>query len=154
MKICSIEGCDKPLYARGWCEMHYARWHRKGDTAKFVQQPSTREDVVARFEANVQKTETCWLWTGCLNNAGYGTINIDGKSKLVHRLSWDLFRTEKIGEAFVLHICDVKNCVNPSHLFSGSQADNINDKMKKGRHRYGLSRGTSHGRAKLTEGDT
>jgi hypothetical protein len=153
MKICSIEGCGKVLYARGWCEMHYARWHRKGDTAKFAHKPTTQDELLFRFHANVNKTDTCWLWTGCLNNSGYGTINMDGKSKLVHRLAWDLFKSEKIGTAFVLHICDVKNCVNPSHLFSGTQADNMWDKVNKGRHRFGYLNGVHHKNSKLTEDD-
>lgn len=153
MKICSIEGCGKKLYARGWCEMHYARWHRKGDTSKFEPPPRTLDDLLARFDANVKKTDTCWLWTGCLNSAGYGTLSVDCKSKLAHRLAWDLFKTEKIGSAFVLHLCDVKTCVNPSHLFNGTQADNMADKIRKGRHRFGVLKGVKHGSCKLTEDD-
>lgn len=154
IKICSIDGCNGALYARGWCEMHYARWQRKGDTSKAdVGVQLKRDEIIARFESNTDKTETCWIWTGSINSAGYGTVSLNGESHLVHRLSWDLFRSEPIGSKFVLHICDVKTCVNPSHLFSGSQAENIADMIRKGRKRNAGAKGTKHHRCKLTEQD-
>lgn len=153
MKICSIDGCGRVLYARDWCEMHYARWHRKGSTEKREYKPTPRDGVVARFESNVRKTDSCWLWTGCLNSSGYGTISVDGKCYLSHRLSWDLFKSKKIGKKFVLHMCDVRSCVNPSHLFTGSQKDNISDMITKGRQRAGRLTGTKHGMSKLSEDD-
>lgn len=152
MKTCSIEGCGRDLYARDWCEMHYARWRRKGDTSKAnTGVPLERAEIVARFDANVVKTETCWLWKGAINGAGYGTMSLNGKPVFTHRLSWELFRSEPIGDKFVLHICDVKTCVNPSHLFSGSQADNIADMIRKGRKRSVGAKGTKHHKCRLTE---
>ncbi len=50
----------------------------------------------------------------------------------------------------VLHHCDNPPCCNPSHLFLGTHADNMRDKMEKGRHRFGLNQGERHGNAKLT----
>lgn len=154
MKKCTIEGCDRDLYARDWCEMHYARWRRKGDTSKAnTGVPLGRAEIVARFDANVVKTETCWLWKGAINGAGYGSLSVDGKSVLAHRLSWDLFKQQKIGGSFALHHCDVKNCVNPDHLFRGDQSLNILDAYAKGRAVPTGRQGVLHPMSKLNEGD-
>jgi hypothetical protein len=79
----------------------------------------------------------CWPWMGCIGNRGYGVISHIS----THRLSWELHRGPIPNGKHVLHSCDNKRCVNPSHLFIGSQADNMKDMTLKGR----------HGRRKLTD---
>jgi hypothetical protein len=107
-------------------------------------------DPVSRFWAKVQKTDTCWLWMGHLNEDGYGKFGVkSSESYLAHRYSYQL----AFGAAsqYVLHTCDNPACVNPDHLFTGSQADNMRDASAKGR-LAGRSIGEKHPRAKLTAG--
>lgn len=76
----------------------------------------------------------CRLWTGQLNEHGYGILTHGrGNRWLAHRKSYEVCRGEIPDEACVLHKCDTPACVNPSHLFLGSRADNIADMYRKGR---------------------
>lgn len=91
----------------------------------------------------------CWLWTGSLTG-GYPRLRsnstANGKG---HRYSWVLHNGEIPSNLSVLHRCDNPICVNPDHLFLGTQADNIHDMEQKGRgyHKWG----EDNGRAILTE---
>lgn len=74
----------------------------------------------------------CWLWTGSVEIHGYGRIANNKKIYLAHRISYSLFKGF-IGDKFVLHHCDNPPCVNPDHLFLGTQLDNIKDRNSKNR---------------------
>ena len=77
------------------------------------------------FWSKVNKTETCWLWTGCCYmRGGHGKVSIDGKTMLAHRVSWLLAGNTIPDELIVRHKCRSKNCVNPEHLEIGTFADN------------------------------
>lgn len=85
----------------------------------------------------------CRLWEGHVNvQTGYGQINVDGKIEATHRAAYRAFKGEP-GALHVLHSCDVRSCINPDHLFLGTNADNIADSMTKGR-RKGVSRRNDH----------
>lgn len=111
-----------------------------------------------RFWAKVDKRDPddCWLWTGSVLRSGYGMLAVKGKGTLAHRVSWGIHNGPiPIGEGWhgvcVLHRCDVRNCVNPNHLFLGTHAENMRDMEAKGRGRQ--PRGEKTAPAKLTEGD-
>ena len=70
----------------------------------------------------------CWLWLGPTNR-GYGSLWYSWIKSLAHRVSWELFRGPIPDGLYVLHKCDIKCCVNPDHLYVGTQADNIQDTM-------------------------
>ena len=74
----------------------------------------------------------CWIWTGA-RSEGYGQINIGVKLYFVHRLAFEAFFGTIPGGLFVLHHCDNRACFNPSHLFTGTQKDNVQDCLRKGR---------------------
>lgn len=102
-----------------------------------------------RFWGCVQKTDTCWLWTGNKQKGGYGRIKTKGKSIKAHRYSWELHNGPVPVKLYVLHHCDNPGCVNPAHLFLGTYADNSADMVSKGR----SVRGEKHRSAKLVESD-
>lgn len=96
------------------------------------------KDRRAYFDARVKEDpETgCWLWIGSTNGT-YGCANIDYKQVSAHRLAWELFRGPIPEGQNVLHRCDRPLCVNPSHLFLGTQEDNLKDMTQKGRRAKG-----------------
>ena len=95
----------------------------------------TRGTLEERFWPKVNKTENCWLWTANKNNQGYGLIRLGGTARkvLAHRVSWEFANGPIPSNMCVLHACDTPLCVNPSHLFLGTLADNMADKESKGR---------------------
>lgn len=110
------------------------------------------EKVVARFWPKVNKDGPvpphmphlgkCWVWTAAVfKGTGYGMLGVAGKSKLAHRLSWEIFNGPIVGGLFVLHACDNPPCVNPAHLRLGTQRDNRLDCKAKGRTASGLRHG-------------
>lgn len=113
-----------------------------------------RERPIAdRFWEKVRKTpetDGCWLWTAHTVGWGYGSIRARVRGRwsrcYAHRLSWELHHGEIPDGLQVLHRCDQPLCVRPDHLFLGTQADNIADKIAKGRQ----NRGETTPNARLT----
>ena len=110
-----------------------------GEGSKATQFKPLTEPLHSRFERSYipEPNSGCWLWTEGLDNKGYGRITHEGKMPLAHRISWKLYRggTYK----FVLHHCDTPCCVNPDHLYAGTQQDNMRDRSvrKRGADRRG-----------------
>ncbi len=99
------------------------------------------------------------MWTGALGPDGYGVFRADGKNRRAHRVAWEIHNGPVPDGLYVLHRCDIRNCVNASKcLFLGTHEDNMRDKMEKGRQAAGeaLSRalsGENSGCNKVTTGD-
>jgi hypothetical protein len=74
----------------------------------------------------------CWEWQHSKNNKGYGNVQWNGRVDKAHRVAWTLTHGDP-GSLFVLHSCDNRSCCNPSHLFLGTNQDNMDDMVKKGR---------------------
>ncbi len=109
-----------------------------------------------RFWEKVKKTETCWLWAGGRFGAGrgerhrYGCFMVSRKegTRLAHRVSWTLAHGKIPSGLQVCHTCDIPICVNPAHLYIGTQKDNARDMAT--RKRNFVRRGEASHFAKLT----
>jgi hypothetical protein len=138
-KVCEIEGCSRRVHGRGLCVAHYSQWRK-------VAGPQQRPTAEERFWPNVNKTETCWLWTGSVNNKGYGKLSFKGEYVYAHRFSMYLVLGRWPNDC-ILHSCDTPLCVNPDHLREGSQTENLQEMRQRHRHTYG----ERHPHAKLTQ---
>ena len=103
-----------------------------------------------RFWSKVQRCadSECWPWLAHRSARGYGRIAIGRRSVGAHRVAWTITNGPIPSGKFILHHCDNPPCVNPLHLYVGTQADNVRDREE--RHRRVDPTGELHGRAKLT----
>lgn len=132
---CSVEGCERLAQKALMCEVHRSRMLRNGHTdlvAKGVGVPE-----VDRFWSRVDRSSNgCWLWTGEVQNRGYGVFYTYSGGKrikhLAHRYSLALV-TPLVPGLVCRHSCDTPRCVNPSHLSQGTQLDNMRDAIERGR---------------------
>lgn len=113
-------------------------------------------DIKERLISKIVNDSGCWLWIGPYDYGGYGKINIDRRTVSTHRTSYEAFVGPIPTGMSVLHKCDKPACINPEHLFLGTQLDNMRDARRKGRTRstFGIeTRGENNRAARLSESD-
>lgn len=98
-----------------------------------------RKLTEADFWLRINRTDTCWLWTGNKLPHGYGLFGGKTSHRYAHRYSYAKFKGPIPDGMFVCHQCDEPSCVNPDHLFLGTQKTNMEDCSKKDRTRALLS---------------
>ncbi len=151
---CSIEGCERTHEGHGFCNTHNWRTKHHGDPLKkFSRSMETVEKLLSFVDAS--GPGACWEWTKSTSKSGYGNISINGKTRLVHRVSFEIFNGEIPDRMIVCHRCDRRNCINPNHLFLGTHKDNTQDMIKKGRQHVPLGKEHWHfnGNKKLCPDD-
>ncbi len=104
--------------------------------------------VKERLLSKTDITDNCWLFMGAFDEKGYGHIR-DGSVKKAHRVSWEVHVGPIPQNLFVLHKCDKRNCVNPAHLYLGTQLDNMKDRDIRGRR--ASTKGSNHPGAVLSD---
>jgi hypothetical protein len=111
-------------------------------------------DLCKKKIINSIKTDAnnCWIWQKSKHRQGYGNLGIGKKHILAHRLSWEVFKGPIPSGIKVCHHCDIPSCVNPDHLFLGTQKENVKDAIEKGKFKDRRSAlGEKAGSSKLKE---
>jgi hypothetical protein len=152
--ICCIKECNLPALVLGLCNKHWRRNKKYGSPVAVTSHSGMFRGLSAeeRFAMSVDKTEGCWIWKASKDKNGYGIFRgMIGNVTFTkaHRFSYALHTGDMLEGMQALHTCDNPSCVNPDHLFSGTNADNMRDKANKGRSRAPV--GEKHGKAVLTE---
>lgn len=156
---CSVEGCEKPLYARGWCQHHYNIWYKHGDplwpcqsipplidgALERIRYPSAYDAVMAK----VERDGDCLIFIGATDSGGYGTVTWSGQKLRTSRIVAE----HHLGppppdKPHVLHSCDNPPCVEIDHLRYGTHPENMQEMMLRGRWYH--AHGVGNGKAKLT----
>ena len=120
-RTCSVEDCDRPTMARGWCSKHWQRWKAHGDPLGGRRRYTSFEES---YRARTEWRGDCLVWTGSVTGKGYGRFAFGGESKSVHRYAWER-ENGPIPEGMqVDHICWNKLCSNVEHLRLASSAQN------------------------------
>lgn len=119
--------------------------------------PHLQEVFVERFWKRVRigEADECWEWTAYRRKEGYGKVGVtfgkaNSKTLNAHRIAYLLYHGELPLRLSVLHTCDNPPCCNPTHLFLGTQAENLEDMHRKGRYRFKAHSGEENGNAKLS----
>lgn len=126
-RVCSLPGCERVHVARGLCNAHWKQQRKSGDLSVLL--PLTD---IERFWSYVQKTPTCWLWVGPLSGKGRGAIRASHRTISVRRFSWESHKGSIPRGLVVLHNCTERLCVNPEHLWLGTNREKARDAKRKG----------------------
>lgn len=105
-----------------------------------------RELIKSRMEHG---PKGCWNWTGALSTGGYARMSFKGKNSQAHRVAFFAWNGKIQTGLNILHDCDNRRCVNPMHIFAGTQKRNVQDCVKRGR--WPSKSGAANGRAAITE---
>jgi hypothetical protein len=114
-------------------------------------QHSSPKDMMTRFMSHVAfGSSDCWYWIGYQDKLGYGRFSYPNENK-AHRIAYTLFVGSIPDGMKILHRCDTRCCVNPNHLFVGTQADNVADMVKKHRNKNVPLFGENNPMSRLTK---
>lgn len=152
-RICSVDGCENPFDSRGMCRKHSDKARRSGQIP-VVQRRNVGESPRQRIERigwEVAENE-CWIYNGPRRRWGYTCVYIAGRGTLAaHRVSYEVYVGPIPDGLILMHSCDNPPCINPKHLRPGTNHENTQDMLAKGRHRTAPhARGRRRNTGKLT----
>lgn len=150
-RVCSVEGCGKPSYSRGMCNMHYRRWKKHGDACAGGTSPGSALHF-AEEVALLYRGDDCLLWPfkPRASNAGYGRFQLSGQTVNAHRFVCESAHGQPpTSEHEAAHSCGNARCVNPRHLRWATPRENCADMILHGT----IKRGRGHYKTKLAESD-
>lgn len=147
---CSMSECERKAWSKGLCLMHYKRQWRHGSPHILVQVGADMPlaERVNRIGWTVTDSG-CWEWNGRRDDKGYGQLDYAGTSLGAHRASYIVFKGAIDDGLFVCHSCDNPPCMNPEHLWLGTNKENLRDMASK--NRGGIAKGERNGFSKLDE---
>ena len=137
-KMCSVDSCDRKSRCRGYCDLHYQRYMKHGTTD--IRTPHFRdpEDALA---ARTERKGECLVWTGALDDCGYGSMWAEGRKFRAHRWVWEQRNGPIPPDSQLDHACRNRACVEVSHLRLASISDNSAYRKPRKRAVHDLPRG-------------
>ena len=151
MPTCKVSGCDNKYRSKGLCSGHWKINKKYGTPTPlcWCQEPAHtnggnqgasplcyKHTLTKRFwdYVDIQSENDCWEWKGSKTKSNYGLMWWNGKLHYAHRISLSILN-DLSEELQANHHCDNPSCVNPKHLYAGTQMENMMDMVSRNRQR-------------------
>lgn len=122
---------NSPIKCACGCGNMLLKYDKYGRSRSYLPGHGRRGESIRKFWNKVEKTGTCWLWTGGKTTAGYGSLTHNQHRYYAHRFAYELIQGDIPSGMELMHKCDNPACVNPEHLVVGTHCDNMRDAFGK-----------------------